>query len=352
MHLIELIMLCPACGHNLPQDAYIHIERHRDRIAGKDYKLLRCPECRVIFTEPRDPVGSDWYTRAFTLGIIERSPVDMNGWRARNFRSHGLARGKLLDVGCGDGGFLNVARELGYKVSGFDFDPHAVEKARARGLDAWVSDFDTAFEDIQLHGAFDVITLFDVLEHVPEPATFLLRAKQLIKPGGHMVFTMPDDSRPHPWNREELDYPPNHYTRWTKDSLRSFLDRHGLRVVLINSDPIDARNLAGQMFFNFLMPKCLPVVKRLIFAGGGRSADSALSITEQYERAQADSRTSATGSLADKGFRMQLVNTAFLIFQALVLPITWPAALWYRLVGCGHTLYALACVPIQRDIAT
>lgn len=330
-------LLCPACGHAATHDALELVERHHDRIAGKDYELLRCAACRLVFTEPRDPVGPEWYARAFAQGIIERSRIEMFGWRIEQFRSHGL-HGSLFDIGCGDGVFLTAAQELGFKASGFDFDPDAVAKARSLGLDARASDFDSTFGDAGLQAAFDVVTLFDVLEHVPEPAGFLARAMRLVKPGGHMVFTMPDDRRPHPWDREELDYPPNHYTRWRPETLRRLLESQGLIVLRITSTPIDARYLAGQAFFNFLMPRCLPWIKRRVFGdaksvpGSGGKIDAA----------------APAGRLADKGLRARLVDAAFKVFNLLLLPVTWPMSLGYRLAGYGHTLYALARVPDRK----
>lgn len=330
-------LLCPACGRALPRDGFELVERHRDPIAGKDYELLRCASCRLVFTEPRDPAGPDWYAKAYAAGIIERAEVELTGWRVRQFRSDRVPGPRLFDIGCGDGGFLKAARELGYEASGFDFDPNAVAKARALGLDAAASTFEATFEDPRLRGAFDVVTLFDVLEHVPEPAAMLTGAKGLVKPGGHMVVTMPDERRPHPWNREALDYPPFHYTRWHPDSLRVLLEREGLRVLKLTSAPIDARYLSGQAFFNFLMPLTLPWLKRRLFGEAGAPAP-----------APSDPGAAPAPGLSDKGLRARLVGAAFTAFHALLLPVTWPLALGYRLAGCGHTLYALAAVPLSK----
>ncbi|MFI5363667.1 MAG: class I SAM-dependent methyltransferase [Elusimicrobiota bacterium] len=328
--------LCPACGRSLPLETLDRVEKYRDEIDGRDYELIRCSACRVVFTEPRVPASPDWYARAYALGFIERAPVDAEGWRLRVFRSNRLPAGRLFDVGCGDGGFLKAASDLGFKASGFDFDPNATAKARALGLDAATGDFDSFFADARLHGAFDVVTLFDVVEHVPEPAALLTRAKKLVKAGGHMVVTMPDERRPHFGERERLDYPPNHFTRWRPEALRSFLERHGLKVLMMTSAPIDARYLSGQAFYGFLMPLCLPWLKHFI---PSRTPSSPVSNS---------SEVSSSVPSADQGLRARLVEASFLLFRALSFPFAWPASLGYRLTGCGNTLYALVRVPSGR----
>jgi hypothetical protein len=112
--------------------------------------------------------------------------------------------------------------------------------------------------------------------------------------------------------------------------------------VQITSTPIGARYLAGQAFFNFLMPRCLPWLKRGIF--GERKSDA----SGAAQARQPDIPAPAAGRLSDKGLRARLISIAFTSFHVLLLPITWPIALGYRLAGFGHTLYALASVPVRN----
>lgn len=324
--------ICPACGERPPDEGFTPVERYHDPVGGEDYELKRCPRCGVVFTEPRCPAAADWYARAYARGLIERAPLGLDSWRVRTFRAHGLKGGELLDAGCGDGHFLEAARKMGFKARGFDFDAAAIAKARARGLEARVSDFDAAFADPALKGRFDVVTLFDVLEHVPEPARFLCAAKALVRPGGHLVLTMPDERRPHPGTRERLDYPPNHYTRWTPQALRAVLERQGLEVRWLDSEPLDTRYLAGQLFYGCLVPPLLPWAKQ-IFAEEKRGAG------------EAGDNASCAGPAVGTGAGRRLADAAFRVFYTASLPALWPVALGYRLAGRGLTLYALARVP-------
>ena len=104
----------------------------------------------------------------------------------------GLAHGtRLLDVGAGIGAFLAMAREQGWTVAGTEVSTSARNLARERyGLDLL---FGQA-EDLPLPSqAFDVVTLWHVLEHVPSPARLLRACAQALVPGGFLVVAVPND---------------------------------------------------------------------------------------------------------------------------------------------------------------
>ena len=99
------------------------------------------------------------------------------------------AGGALLDVGCGNGGFLRLASEMGWNVSGLDFDPDAVQQARNAGFDVTVGGVDALAHVIE---RFDVITLSHVIEHVADPNDLLVRLNRLLKPGGMLWLETPN----------------------------------------------------------------------------------------------------------------------------------------------------------------
>lgn len=93
----------------------------------------------------------------------------------------------VLDVGCGGGEFLAAATEAGYRARGVDVSAAAVAICRGRGLDASVG-------DIPDGAAFDLVTFWDVLEHVPDPRAFLRRAHAALRPGGWVLVKSPGPS--------------------------------------------------------------------------------------------------------------------------------------------------------------
>jgi SAM-dependent methyltransferase len=103
------------------------------------------------------------------------------------FASRVPAGGRILDVGCGNGEFMAAAREAGYRVTGTDISVPGVELCRSRGLDAVAGDFLT----LPFDGQFDAVTLWDVIEHLTDPAAFVARARALLRPGGYLVIKTP-----------------------------------------------------------------------------------------------------------------------------------------------------------------
>jgi SAM-dependent methyltransferase len=91
--------------------------------------------------------------------------------------------GRLLDVGCGDGSFLVAARTTGWEVAGTEI--HAATSIPGcpiyRNLD-----------EAQRHGQYDCITMWHVLEHVPEPRECVAQLRSMLAPGGTLVVAVPD----------------------------------------------------------------------------------------------------------------------------------------------------------------
>lgn len=96
---------------------------------------------------------------------------------------------RLLDVGCGNGQFLLLARDAGWRVRGIDFDSGAVETARRRGLDVSAGGVETLAGESD---RYDAITLSHVVEHVHDPRALLAACLRLLKPGGYFWIETPN----------------------------------------------------------------------------------------------------------------------------------------------------------------
>jgi SAM-dependent methyltransferase len=153
---------------------------------------------------------------------------------ARRIKSLIGSRGRILDVGCGNGAALERMKELGaWELNGLEFDEEAVRRARGRGLDVRQGDVFSA----DLHdGSFDLVRLGHVLEHVLDPPGTVRRIFNLLKPGGVFFGETP--------NTECADFRlfgrywgalhvPRHVTFFNRNNLRKLLCDAGFEEVRI-----------------------------------------------------------------------------------------------------------------------
>lgn len=154
--------------------------------------------------------------------------------RASNYVPY-VSGGRLLDVGCGDGIYLDYMRKLGWRVEGVEVDPCATERARSRGLLIYSGTLeDQAFKTDQ----FDVITLNHVLEHVHNPLRLLQECYRVLRHNGIIRIFVPNPaSLGHRVFRSEwmgLD-PPRHLHLWSPDGLKRIAIQAGFGATIETS---------------------------------------------------------------------------------------------------------------------
>jgi 2-polyprenyl-3-methyl-5-hydroxy-6-metoxy-1,4-benzoquinol methylase len=118
----------------------------------------------------------DPITRTRYLELLER------------FASYGVG-GTILDVGCGKGDFVEAATSAGWVASGIELSQSAIDVAVGFGLPVRKLDFFS--HEIKL-SSLDVVTMFEVIEHVANPGDFLRRAEEIVRPGGLVYLTTPN----------------------------------------------------------------------------------------------------------------------------------------------------------------
>ena len=171
-----------------------------DRFTGEKFQLATCSSCGLIYlpTRPSSSELEQYYPDDYEAYYLIDDKTGSRNWhllRALNLQlnfveSQILHRGSLLDVGCATGNFLYIAQEQGWRVQGIEPIDKAAQLARDYyGLEVFTSSLTTA--DIP-PSSFDVITMWDVLEHLPSPKLALRRSWELLKPGGIVVFSIPN----------------------------------------------------------------------------------------------------------------------------------------------------------------
>jgi SAM-dependent methyltransferase len=139
--------------------------------------------------------------------------------------------GDLLDVGCGTGNFLVAAHSAGFQVTGTELDPGAVRFIHTKlGIESVVPLTITAFTAANPARKFSVVTSFEVLEHQADPVAFVRAIKSCLVAHGYIAMSVPNRNR---WltGPDVLDYPPNHFLRWSPAALKNFLVANGFEIL-------------------------------------------------------------------------------------------------------------------------
>jgi SAM-dependent methyltransferase len=178
-------------------------------------------------------------------------------------------RGRLLDIGSGSGWLVEHLNTLGWRAEGLDFDPHAVEKARLRGLTVHLGDLASQrFPD----GAFDVVSLCHSLEHVHDPLSWLVEIRRVLRPGGCVTIATPNSAalgqRVFGANWLGLD-PPRHLQLFNIATMRRLLDKAGFSKASVFTSPRHANgnfvaSLSIKRSGHFAMGKRQPVGARML----------------------------------------------------------------------------------------
>lgn len=140
-----------------------------------------------------------------------------------------LPDGKMLDVGCGNGRYLSTMRTLGWKVQGVELSENGVRVCRMTNLPVHHGDLASAgFPD----DSFDLVTVRHVIEHIPEPDSFMAELARILKPGGRLVIETPNsEALGRKWlgvNWYANDIP-RHLILFSPKNLALLASRYGLR---------------------------------------------------------------------------------------------------------------------------
>lgn len=167
----------------------------RLRAIQRPYTYFQCNRCQTSFLHPipSDVDLAEFYEQYHTPQTNGGSFYRSEPRTAADFpaklgllrRVSGLRVGKILDVGCGKGYFVEVCCNAGYDAYGIDVSRKAVEAAVARGLPCRAGELSSQSD---WHSVFDVVTCFATIEHVPRPHEFLSSIRKVLRPGGWLFI--------------------------------------------------------------------------------------------------------------------------------------------------------------------
>ena len=131
----------------------------------------------------------------------------------------------LLDIGTFNGFFVKFMRDRGYLANGVDFNENALKD----GIDKYdlLGHLSTDVKDFGVE-KYDCISAFEVIEHLEDPNRFLSDTSSLLNKDGILAISCPNNKML--W-RVQVDYPPHHLSRFSPDSLRIMLEKHGFEIL-------------------------------------------------------------------------------------------------------------------------
>jgi 2-polyprenyl-3-methyl-5-hydroxy-6-metoxy-1,4-benzoquinol methylase len=222
---------CALCGR----------DRTRPIIREEHWQYFQCVECGFVFLHPQPSLD---YLNAHYQDYLPSAPEAIAAWRRlmagvhRRTESLMAARvpipGRLLDVGCGYGFFLDHMARRGWHVEGIEISATARRHACTH-LRLDVSSRPLPRPDWP-DGTFDAVSLLYVIEHLPDPAAILREAHRLLRPGGLLVLRWPNTTpiarALKPWAaRLRLYQAPSHLFDFSPATITRLLEQVGFQDI-------------------------------------------------------------------------------------------------------------------------
>jgi CMP-N-acetylneuraminic acid synthetase/2-polyprenyl-3-methyl-5-hydroxy-6-metoxy-1,4-benzoquinol methylase len=237
---------CPTCGGT---EATFEMDKDHMRI-------VRCVSCDLVYVNPtfdETHYQSVYASPAYQdivrdLGIksheyrVSRFGTERVGMMSELLRVPDGRAPRFLDVGCSTGFVVEAAKTAGWEAIGIDLNPSAIEYGRSRGLDLRT----VALESADFApGSFDAVGLFDVVEHLLDPARTVTTAVNLLAPGGILFLYVPNydsASRLLMGANAHFIWPTHHLNYYTPSTIRDFLLRHRLVPELVVTEGLDLQD--------------------------------------------------------------------------------------------------------------
>ncbi len=212
-----------------------------------EFTLGRCRNCGLVYLNPRPqeqdmhqyyPDNYPPFSQQGDQAWLERTWERFLGlFRADLHLFKDAAGGRLLDVGCGSGKYLEKMKARGWSVSGVDVSALAAAEARKKGLDIFTGSLKGSRQPAE---HFDAVVLMHVLEHIHEPGALLDEVHRILKQDGRLVIEVPNfgswEARLFGACWSAID-PPRHLFLFTPATLGKLLERSGFVVERVGYNP-------------------------------------------------------------------------------------------------------------------
>lgn len=229
---VSFNQFCPVCSsEHLRQKPLYDIK----------IRLMFCRSCSFVFMH-RIPDAEElnlYYSKYSYIKEAYLSPITIKSYQKLldEFETY-RQTGNLLDVGCGRGWFLEIAKQRGWNVFGTEYSETSIRLCRNKGIDMKEGVLNAQdFDNLQ----FDVITSFEVIEHLSDPAAHVREIQKLLRQGGLFYCTTPNFNALQRYIRKSnysiITYP-EHLSYFTKSTLCLLAKKHDLKKLKFRSTGI------------------------------------------------------------------------------------------------------------------
>ena len=234
---------------------------------GLSFEVLHCTECNtsfvspmtvdasiydVIYCHPDQIPGYDRYANYARMVSESDNPLDYLAqsedvyWSILSCVKQVGPGARILDVGSGMGYLTYALNKGGYQATGMDVSKVAVDSATER-YGPHYQEADLAEWSVSHAGAFDLVLMAEIIEHVPDPVAFLGMAAKLLRPGGRLVITTPNKSYFPPTVLWETEAPPIHLWWFSETSMSLLAGKLGMSIEFVDFTAFNRKHPATKI---------------------------------------------------------------------------------------------------------
>jgi 2-polyprenyl-3-methyl-5-hydroxy-6-metoxy-1,4-benzoquinol methylase len=216
--------------------------------------VLECSNCGLVFLSSFDHISSEHYINS---GMHNEKTFSYDSWLAESkiddkrrfgFLKDKIKGKKLLDFGCGAGGFLNLAKEISKNVDGIELEKALHPKFKERSLNVFYNEY----EAIKTKFKWDIISAFHVVEHLKDPLKTLKDLSLILDNNGELIIEVPNinDALLSLYNNKafkEFNYWSNHLFMFNTKTLKDLVKKAGFEVNWIK--PIQRYPLSNHLYW-------------------------------------------------------------------------------------------------------